>query len=73
LSIDPPATAERVRQEGNMDNRVKISQQSGFGMIWFIGWLFTIGYLKLGFWMGLLGIIVWPYFLGSHFAPALPM
>ena len=32
------------------------------------GWLFSIGYLHLDFWMGLLGIFVWPYFIGSHFA-----
>ncbi len=53
------------------NNRIKISQQSGFGMLWFIGWLFTIGFLKLNFWMGVLAVIVWPYFLGSHFAPAM--
>jgi hypothetical protein len=35
------------------------------GMIWFAGWLFTIGYLKLTFWKGVLGLVVWPYFLGS--------
>lgn len=38
------------------------------GGIWFIGWLFTIGYLHLSFWSGVLGIILWPYFLGVHFA-----
>ncbi len=52
-----------------MDRRINIRQESCFGMIWFAGWLFSIGYLKLGFWMGVLGIIVWPYFLGAHFAP----
>lgn len=40
------------------------------GGLWIIGWLFTIGYLKLGFWMGALALIVWPYFLGGHFADA---
>jgi hypothetical protein len=35
------------------------------GMVWFAGWLFTIGYLKLAFWKGVLGLIVWPYFLGA--------
>jgi hypothetical protein len=35
------------------------------GMLWFAGWLFTIGYLKLGFWKGVLGLVVWPYFLGT--------
>ena len=51
-----------------MDRRIKIEQHSGLGALWFIGWLFTIGYLGLNFWLGLLAIVVWPYFLGAHFA-----
>ena len=47
---------------------MKFVQHSSLGMLWFIGWLFTLGYLKLGFWWGVLAIIVWPYFLGQHFA-----
>lgn len=50
--------------------RIKIEQHSSIGLLWFVGWLFTIGYLDLGFWRGVLAIIVWPYFLGAHFAPA---
>ncbi len=34
------------------------------GVIWFIGWLFTIGYANLVWWKIILGIVVWPYFLG---------
>ena len=37
------------------------------GLVWFIGWLFTIGYADLGFWKGLLGLFVWPWFLGDSF------
>ncbi len=48
--------------------RIRITQQTQLGALWFGGWLFTIGYLQLGFWQGLLGLIVWPYFLGAHFA-----
>lgn len=51
-----------------MERRININQHSAASMLWFVGWLFTIGYLELGFWRGLLGVIVWPYFLGSHFA-----
>lgn len=51
---------------------VRITQHGGLGMAWFIGWLFTIGYLQQGFWQGLLGLFVWPYFLGAHFAPGSP-
>ena len=47
--------------------RIKIEQHGGLGLIWFAGWLFTIGYLKLGFWQGLLALIIWPYHIGAHF------
>ncbi|HUO75734.1 MAG TPA: hypothetical protein VMU12_02370 [Candidatus Paceibacterota bacterium] len=36
--------------------------------LWAVGWLFTIGFLKLAFWKGVLAIVVWPYFLGVFFA-----
>ena len=51
-----------------MSKPVKIEQHSGLGMIWFIGWLFSIGFLKLGFSKGLLALFLWPYLLGVHFA-----
>lgn len=45
------------------------TQRGGsLGLLWFVGWLFTLGFLKQGFWQGLLAILVWPYFLGVHFA-----
>ena len=53
-------------------DKIRIEQHTSNGMLWFIGWLFTIGYLRLNFWMGLLGLFVWPYFMGGHMAPALP-
>jgi hypothetical protein len=34
------------------------------GAIWFIGWLFTIAYANLVWWKIILGIVVWPYYLG---------
>lgn len=37
---------------------------AGASGIWFIGWLFTIGFAKLTLWPAVLGIIVWPYYLG---------
>ena len=48
--------------------RIRIEQHSGLGIVWFAGWLFTIGYLDLSFWRGVLAIVVWPYFLGVDFA-----
>jgi len=34
------------------------------GTIWFLGWLFTIGFAQLAFWKIIVGIVIWPYFLG---------
>lgn len=38
------------------------------GSIWFIMWLFTIGYAGLPFWRAVLALVIWPYFLGSAVA-----
>ncbi len=48
-------------------DRVKVETGMGMGVVWFIGWLFTIGYLKLQFWSAVLGLVIWPYYLGVHF------
>ena len=32
-------------------------------MLWFGGWLFTIGMAQLVWWKVILGIVVWPYYL----------
>ncbi|GKX32581.1 MAG: hypothetical protein MnENMB40S_01990 [Rhizobiaceae bacterium MnEN-MB40S] len=52
--------------------RIRIEQHGGLGLIWLAGWLFTIGYLDLGFWRGVLALIVWPYFLGVDMAAVDP-
>ena len=41
------------------------------GVIWFIGWLFTWSFASLVWWKILLGIIIWPYFLGEAVAAAI--
>ena len=51
---------------------VKLEHHGPLGITWFMGWLFSIGFLKLGFWKGVLAMLLWPYFLGAHFAPAPP-
>jgi hypothetical protein len=43
----------------------------GFG-IWMIGWLFTIGYLHLAFWQGVLAILLWPYYIGVAVSAVVP-
>lgn len=47
-----------------MSEKIRIEQHSFAGGIWVIGWLFTIGYLKLAFWQGVLAVILWPYEIG---------
>tara|TARA_B100000745_G_scaffold300509_1_gene254831 strand:+ start:4311 stop:4469 length:159 start_codon:yes stop_codon:yes gene_type:complete len=42
-----------------------------FEGFWFAAWLFTIGFLQLSFFKGLLAIILWPFFLGEFFAPGI--
>lgn len=37
---------------------------TGMGIIWFIGWLFTIAFAELTFWQAVLGLVLWPYYLG---------
>jgi len=34
------------------------------GAIWFIGWLFTIAFANLIWWQAVLGVVIWPYYLG---------
>jgi hypothetical protein len=37
------------------------------GLLWFAGWLFTIGYLHLHILKGALALVLWPFYLGQHF------
>jgi len=32
--------------------------------VWLVGWLFTIGYLKLTFWKAVFALVIWPYYIG---------
>lgn len=45
-------------------NGQRVHVDTGMGIIWLIGWLFTIAFAKLSFWTAVLGIIIWPYYLG---------
>jgi hypothetical protein len=44
--------------------KIKIEQHSASGLLWFAGWLFTIGFLGLPFMKGALALLLWPYYLG---------
>lgn len=54
--------------------KIRIEQHSSVGLAWVAGWLFTIGYLHLSFWQGVLAILLWPWYIGDHFGvlPAPP-
>jgi hypothetical protein len=49
-------------------DKIKIEQHSFNGIVWLAAWLFTIGYLRLTFWKGVLAIVLWPYYLGVMFS-----
>lgn len=46
------------------------SHSCGLGIMWIAAWLFTIGFLHLSFWRGVFAIVIWPYYIGVHFAAA---
>jgi hypothetical protein len=37
---------------------------AGVGIFWLIGWLFTIAFAKLIWWQAIVGLVLWPYYLG---------
>ncbi len=47
---------------------IRVEKHGFMGALWLAAWLFTIGYLHLSFWQGVVAILIWPYFLGVHFA-----
>lgn len=51
--------------------KIKIENHSFTGFSWFAGWLFTIGFLKLAFWQGVLAAILWPYYIGQYVSATL--
>jgi hypothetical protein len=36
--------------------------------LWLAGWLFTMGFAHLGVQKSLLGLVLWPYYLGVKLA-----
>lgn len=50
---------------GDNERRTVVNvEQVGFGGLWFIGWLFTIGFAELELVQALIGLLAWPYYLG---------
>lgn len=46
-------------------HKIRIEQHGFWGLVWIAAWLFTVGYLHLTFWQGVLALVVWPYYLGT--------
>jgi hypothetical protein len=45
--------------------KIKVVQRHAFlGGFWCAAWLFTVGFLHLGFWKGVAAIVIWPYYIG---------
>jgi len=59
-------TSFKNNLESSMSRKVEVA--GIMGPVWFIGWLFTIGFLKLSFFKGLLALIIWPYYIGDFFS-----
>ena len=51
--------------------KIQVVQHSFAGCLWIAAWLFTVGFLHLTFWRGILAILIWPYYLGTHCSAAL--
>lgn len=54
-----------------MTERVRVETHSSVGLLWLAAWLFTIGFLGLSFWQGVLAVLIWPYYLGVALATSL--
>ena len=42
----------------------QVRVDTGMGILWFIGWMFTIAFAQLGWGKAILGLLLWPYYLG---------
>lgn len=49
-------------------DKIKIENHGAAGMLWLAGWLFSIGFLHLGFWKAVFAILLWPYYIGQYFS-----
>ena len=57
---------DEVNHEKKCQPAIRVDQNAFAGCFWFFAWLFTIGYLHLHFWRGLLALVIWPYYIGAH-------
>lgn len=45
--------------------RGKMEVAGIMGPVWMIGWLFTVGYAHLPVGKAIVGLLIWPYYLGT--------
>lgn len=56
---------ERLEMADEVTVKCKCGDPGAFlGPLWAIGWLFTIGFLRLSLLKGILALAIWPYYLG---------
>jgi len=56
-----------LKEDKMSSEKTKVSVDV-MGPLWIIGWFFTLGFLQLSFWKGVLAILLWPYYLGDYFS-----
>ena len=61
----PGCIIKRTEHLTEKNMKIKVEQHTFSGAMWIVGWLFTIGFLHLTFWRGVLAIIIWPYYIGT--------
>jgi hypothetical protein len=50
--------------EDSMADTKTIKVEHGYGGLWYVGWLFTVALAQLPVGKALLGLIIWPWYLG---------
>ena len=50
--------------EDKLQNKTVVRVDTGAGIFWFSGWLFTIAYAELLWWEAIIALLGWPYYLG---------
>lgn len=66
-----PRTIHQAGVKGEYNEsmeKIKIEHHTLSGGFWIAAWFFTIGYLNLSFWQGVLAVVLWPYYIGAAVA-----
>jgi hypothetical protein len=59
-------TIVAVPKGGTMggEHGIRVGAGSLAGTVWFGGWLFTMAFAKLLWWQCIVGLVIWPYYMG---------